>query len=284
MTAQELAVDPGAGAEGGATGLGPRGQAGGTDGSHTGIAAAPAGIQHRLTAAIGQHGGRSVLLGQTYRRPQAGGRQLQCCHGGVAHLQLRRASDRLTIKGARSRDGRGACTHPLPLPPEILLIADGGDGTVSTVPAYDVRHHLTGAIREHGGGDQGLCQADRRRARGRGHLQGGDCGVAHRELRRATDALALEEAARTQAGHARPYPGRQPLRDCGGACIIADPAHLRGHIQGGAVGELQGGCKALAQARRHLSDRGSHLQPYSLGIADLQLCPCLDRGAIDPHS
>ena len=282
--AEDLAVDAGAGVEGGGAGVGPRGQAGDTDGSHAGIAAAPAGIQHRLAAAIGQHGGRAVLLGQTYRRPQAGGGQLQCCHCGVAHLQLRRSSDGLTIEGASGRDGRGAGTHPLRLPPEILLIADGGDGAVTTAPAHYVRHHLTGAIREHSGGNQGQCQADRRRARCRGHLQGGDCGVAHRELRRATDALALEEAARTQAGHARPYPGRQPLRDCGGARIIAGPAHLRGHIQGGTVGELQGGGKALAQARRHQGGRGRHLQPYGLGIADLQLRPRLDRGAIGPHS
>lgn len=44
------------------------------------------------------------------------GGQLQCCHCGVAHLQLRRASDGLTIEGASGRDGRGAGTHPFPCP------------------------------------------------------------------------------------------------------------------------------------------------------------------------
>ncbi|MNG80722.1 hypothetical protein D3C79_393600 [compost metagenome] len=108
--AEGLAVDAGAGVEGGGAGMGPRGQAGGTDGGHTWLAAVPAGIQHRLAAAIGQHGGRAVLLRQADRRPEPGRGQLQAGHCGAAHLQLRRAGEILTIEVTRGHDGHAANT------------------------------------------------------------------------------------------------------------------------------------------------------------------------------
>ncbi|MNS19731.1 hypothetical protein D3C72_514550 [compost metagenome] len=283
VPAEELAVDGDAGIEGGGAGAGSRGQAGATDGCHAGIAAVPAGIPHWLAAAIRQHGGRAVLLVQTDRRPELGRRQLQAGHSGAAHPQLRRAEKVLTIEVTRGHDGHGAGTQPPGLPPIILLIADRRCGSVAAAPADGVRDYLTGAIGQYRGGGEGQRQADRRRVQCRGHLQGGDGGIAHGELRRTADCLALEETARAQTGHARPNPGRQPLSDGGSAGVIAAPAQVAGHVQSGAIGELQDGGELLVQAGGHPGRRGRNLQPRGLGIADLQLRLRLDGGTIGPH-